>query len=141
MSHRRDFAAINGFNPFSLIPCPFRIPAHHSRRMKNPIPFLRHVALVEGVSFLVLLGIAMPLKYLANMPMAVKVAGWIHGVLFVLFCAALLRVMMNTNWSFARAAVVFIASLLPFGPFLIDRKMREWEKDPSALQADENAAG
>jgi integral membrane protein len=105
--------------------------------MKNshPVTPLRHIALVEGASFLVLMGIAMPLKYLAGMPMAVKVVGWIHGLLFVLFCFALLRVMMNTNWSFGRSAVVFIASLLPFGPFLIDRRMREWEKEPVVQEA------
>ncbi len=105
--------------------------------MKNPITFLRHTALVEGVSFLALLGVAMPLKYFAGLPMAVKVTGWIHGVLFVLFCFALLRVMMNTNWPLGRAAVVFIASLLPFGPFVLDRRMRQWEQDPSAFQQEE----
>jgi integral membrane protein len=100
--------------------------------MKNshPVTPLRHIALIEGVSFLILLGVAMPLKYLAGMPMAVKIVGWVHGLLFVLFCLALLRVMMSANWSFGRAALVFIASLLPFGPFLIDRRMREWEKEP-----------
>lgn len=107
--------------------------------MKNfhPVTPLRHIALVEGVSFLILLGIAMPLKYLAGMPMAVKIVGWVHGLLFVLFCFALLRVMMSTNWSFARGAMVFIASLLPFGPFLIDRRMREWEKEPVLDEAAE----
>ena len=103
----------------------------------HPVTSLRHLALVEGVSFLVLLGIAMPLKYLAGLPMAVKVVGWIHGLLFVLFCLALLRVMMATNWSFGRSAVVFIASLLPFGPFLLDRRMRDWEKEPVVQEAAE----
>lgn len=94
---------------------------------KNPIPALRRIALMEGVSFLVLLGIAMPMKYLAGMPMAVKIVGWAHGLLFVLFCAALWQTLNVTNWPLKRAALVFLAALLPFGPFVIDRRMRGWE--------------
>ena len=98
--------------------------------MKNTVSLLRRLTLLEGVSFLLLLGVAMPLKYFAGMPMAVKVFGWVHGLLFVSFCFALLRTMLITGWSFRRAATVFIASLLPFGPFVLDRRMREWEKEP-----------
>ena len=90
------------------------------------IQFLRRIALLEGGSFLLLLGIAMPLKYLAGLPMAVKVVGWAHGVLFMVFLYALLQVMLKTQWSLARCALVFVASVVPFGPFLLDRKMREW---------------
>jgi integral membrane protein len=98
--------------------------------MKNPVRLARHLALVEGVSFLILLGIAMPLKYAAGMPMAVKVVGWAHGMLFVAFCFALLHVMMTTNWTMKRGALVFVVSLLPFGPFFLDRRMRQWEAEP-----------
>ena len=97
--------------------------------MKNPIPFLRRIALIEAISFLVLLGIAMPLKYLAGQPLAVKVFGWAHGVLFIIFAFALLRTMMVARWSIGRAAAVFIAALLPFGPFIIDRRMRDYEAE------------
>lgn len=95
---------------------------------QNSVAYLRRIALLEGVSFLVLLGIAMPLKYLAGMPMAVKIVGWAHGLLFVILCAALLRVLMTTTWPLKRAVLVFIAALLPFGPFLLDRQMATWEK-------------
>ena len=94
--------------------------------MKNPVSFLRSVALLEAVSFLLLLFVAMPLKYGLGMPMAVKIMGSVHGGLFVLFCFALWRVLMTTNWPFSRAVLVFIASLLPFVPFFIDRRMRAW---------------
>ncbi|MHA3771134.1 DUF3817 domain-containing protein [Verrucomicrobiota bacterium sgz303538] len=97
--------------------------------MKNPIPFLRTVGHVEAISFLVLLGIAMPLKYLAGMPMAVKVVGWAHGVLFVTFGFALLRTMLVAKWSIARAAIVFIAAFLPFGPFVLDRRMTGYDEE------------
>jgi integral membrane protein len=95
----------------------------------NPIPFLRQIAFAEGVSFLVLLGIAMPLKYMAGMPLAVKIVGWLHGILFVIFCVALLRTWLAARWPVMRCAVIFIAALLPFGPFIADRRMAEWEED------------
>ena len=100
--------------------------------MNSPVPLLRRLALIEGISFLVLLFIAMPLKYSAHMPLAVKVTGWIHGVLFVAFSFALLRVMLVAKWPVGRCAMIFVAALLPFGPFVIDRRMAEWEKVPQA---------
>ncbi|MDB6003963.1 MAG: hypothetical protein JWR15_950 [Prosthecobacter sp.] len=99
--------------------------------MKHPVSFLRTVTLLEAISFLILLLVAMPLKYAWGMPVAVKIVGMTHGVLFVLFCIALYRVMMQTNWPFKRAALVFIASLLPFAPFFIDRRMRAWAAEDS----------
>ena len=84
---------------------------------------------MEGVSFLLLMFIAMPLKYLAGMPMAVKVVGWAHGILFVLFGMALLWTWIAARWPIARVTLVFIASLLPFGPFLIDRRMKTYEAE------------
>ena len=93
-----------------------------------PVPFLRKVALAEAVSYLVLLGIAMPLKYLAGQPLAVKITGMVHGALFVLFCGALLRVLLGSRWPFNRCAVVFVASFIPFLPFFLDRRMAEWER-------------
>ena len=71
----------------------------------------------------------MPLKYFAGVPIAVTVAGWIHGILFVLLCFALLRAMLHARWSLVRGAAVFIAALLPFGPFLIDRWLVRWEAE------------
>lgn len=88
---------------------------------------LRIVTLIEGVSFLLLLGVAMPLKYMADMPMAVKIAGWIHGLLFVALCYLLFRVTLEERWPLGRSAMVFIAALLPFGPFIIDRRMKHYE--------------
>jgi integral membrane protein len=97
--------------------------------VKSPIPALRSIALVEGVSFLLLIFIAMPLKYLAGIPLAVKLVGWAHGVLFMLLCLALLRVMLVANWPLGRGALVFIAALVPFGPFLIDRWFADYDAE------------
>lgn len=102
--------------------------------MQN-ISFLRRIALIEGVSFLLLLGIAMPLKYVWGQPLAVKLVGWAHGVLFVIFCWSLLQVMLHHNWSFKRAAIVFIASLVPFGPFILDKQMKAWETESTKPSA------
>ncbi|MCA9717748.1 MAG: DUF3817 domain-containing protein [Myxococcales bacterium] len=90
----------------------------------TPIGRLRGIGLLEGVSFLVLLGIAMPLKYLAGHPEAVMVAGWAHGVLFILYSLAILGVMNSTSWGIGRGALAFFAGLVPFGPFIHDRHLR-----------------
>ena len=103
--------------------------------MKNPIAALRKIALVEGLSYLVLLGIAMPLKYALDLPLAVKIVGWIHGVLFVWLCLLILLAMLRAGLSLARATAVFIASLLPFGPYVLDKRMVAWEKEFERQQA------
>lgn len=97
--------------------------------MNQAVSFLRKIAWWEAVSYLVLLLIAMPLKYMAGIPSAVKVVGSIHGLLFVVFCVAWLRVLITSRWPLGRAALVFVASLLPFAPFLLDLKLKEWAKD------------
>jgi integral membrane protein len=79
----------------------------------------------EGVSYLLLLFIAMPLKYLAGWPLAVKYVGWAHGVLFVAFCAAILLAGIRYKWSIWKMALFFIASLLPFGPFVAEKRLLE----------------
>jgi len=91
--------------------------------MKTAITRFRIIAIIEGVSFLLLLGIAMPLKYFADMPMAVKITGWIHGLLFILYVLALLQAGSSRRWSLEKMAFLFIASLLPFGPFMADGRV------------------
>ena len=93
--------------------------------MNNVIGRLRLIGLVEGTSFLVLLLIAMPLKYLAGMPMAVKVVGWAHGVLFVLYGVAALQAVQVSSWSVVRTLLVLLAAVVPGGPFLLDGWLRK----------------
>lgn len=95
--------------------------------MSDPIRFLRRVSFAEGVSYLVLLGIAMPLKYWAGQPWAVRIAGSIHGLLFVVFGLALLRVLISGRWPFLRLVGVFAASFVPFVPLWLDRRFEAWE--------------
>ena len=98
---------------------------------KSPVHVLRVLTLAEGTSFLVLLGIAMPLKYWAGLPLAVKIVGWVHGVLFLLFCFALARVFFCRRWPVFRVLFVFVAALLPFGPFVIDSRIQYYEDEKS----------
>jgi integral membrane protein len=90
------------------------------------LSWLRWVALVEAVSWLVLLGIAMPLKYWGGMPRAVSVVGMAHGALFMLLLWLLLRAHTEAKWSRARIGLLFAASLVPVWPFLLDRRVGQW---------------
>ena len=91
---------------------------------KTPIGRLRAIALIEGISYLILLGIAMPLKYFAEIPQAVRIAGSVHGVLFILFCLALAHVILQRPWPLLHSSLIFLSSLVPFGNFLIDSKLK-----------------
>lgn len=93
----------------------------------SSLNLFRKVALAEGISYIVLLFIAMPLKYWADMPLAVKYVGWAHGLLFVLYIACLLMAWQERKWSFLKVVMLFIASLLPFVPFYVEKKLKEEE--------------
>lgn len=84
---------------------------------------LRIIGLVEGLSFLVLLLIAMPLKYWADIPEVVTVVGGLHGILFVLYMLAVVHVWIKHRWSILKVAGAMLAAFLPFGPFVLDRKL------------------
>jgi len=89
---------------------------------------LRIIGLVEGVSFLVLLGIAMPLKYLAGVPRAVSVVGMAHGVLFILYVAALVHAHLTVRWPARRALTLLAAAVLPLGPFVVEGSLRREQR-------------
>lgn len=90
---------------------------------RTPIGALRLAGFAEGVSFLVLTLVAMPIKYLAHNPLPVRIAGMAHGVLFILLCILLIRVVADGLLSKRTAALVFVAALLPAGPFFADRRI------------------
>ena len=91
--------------------------------LKSTLGQFRVVAIAEGISFLVLLFIAMPLKYMAGMPLYVKYTGWLHGLLFISYLFLLIKVRSEHNWSLKKTAWAFIASLLPFGTFVLDKQI------------------
>ena len=86
---------------------------------------LRILGNIEGVSYLLLLGVAMPMKYYFEMPMAVKIVGMTHGVLFVAYCVLIALCLKRFNWTLKFGAYLFIATLIPFGTFVTDRKLRD----------------
>ena len=85
---------------------------------------LRIIGNIEGVSYLILLFIAMPLKYFYDMPLAVKITGMAHGLLFVVYCVLLAVCMKKFSWKLAFGIYLFIATLIPFGTFVTDRKLK-----------------
>lgn len=86
------------------------------------------IALLEGISYIFLLGIAMPIKYMAGNPAFVQYGGWVHGLLFVVYVILLIRLALRDEWKMGRIALAFFASLVPFAPFYLERKLKREAK-------------
>lgn len=86
------------------------------------IQALRITAILEGISYLSLFGLSMPLKYWANIPEPNIYIGYAHGVLFILFLVLALVITFERKWGLRRFIILFLASLLPFGTFYADKK-------------------
>ena len=91
--------------------------------LKTNLGRLRLLGLIEGISYLLLLGICMPLKYVWDMPQFTYPVGLAHGVLFVAYCFWVLIVGMEKKWSFTVIFLALAASLLPFATFVADAKL------------------
>lgn len=85
----------------------------------------RWISLIEGISFLVLLLIAMPLKYVFDMPLMVKYVGWAHGILFIVYIYMVFPTAHKLNWNFSRTFLALMASILPFGPYIFNRNLKK----------------
>lgn len=85
------------------------------------------IGIAEGVSFLVLLLIAMPMKYLLHIPEAVKFMGWIHGALFVTFIYFAFEVMGTFKKNFSWFLKALAAAFIPCGTFIFDRQLKKEE--------------
>jgi len=96
--------------------------------MNKKLFWLRKAGIAEGISFLILMGIAMPLKYFFQQPMAVTIVGWIHGVLFILFLSLAWEFKTDRDKNLKWFATAFAAALLPAGTFFFDRKLKQEEK-------------
>jgi integral membrane protein len=95
----------------------------------NSIRNLRIIGILEGISYLVLLAIAMPLKYAYGMPEVVKYTGWAHGVLFMAYIPAVFLARKSMNWNLIWTMLALAASLIPFGTFLLDKYLVKREKE------------
>lgn len=84
---------------------------------------LRLLAFVEGVSFLILLFVTMPLKYAFDIPGPNKVFGMVHGLLFVLYVLAVVQAKIERDWTIKKTLLALVASVIPFGTFWADVKL------------------
>jgi integral membrane protein len=107
-----------------LLPIPF-----NQLQMKTTIRNLRIIGISEGISFLVLLLIAMPLKYYVGFPLAVKYVGWIHGILFIAYILAVFFSIKAMRWGWFAVLVALGASLLPLGTFVLDRQLKRRQQE------------
>ena len=104
--------------------------------LKTPLGHLRIITFAEGISYLVLLFVAMPLKYFAGYPSAVRSFGMIHGVLFVIFVLYVVICLIKYRWGISKAAIIFVASLIPFANFYVDRHYLHPDYDRLNSQTD-----
>jgi len=103
--------------------------------MNKKLSWLRKAGIAEGISFLVLICIAMPLKYFFELPIAVKICGWVHGILFITFLSLAWEVKTDRKKSFKWFVTAFLAAIIPTGTFFFDKKLKE-EETISSTQAD-----
>jgi integral membrane protein len=89
------------------------------------INIYRRIAIIEGISYLILLFIAMPIKYILDISEPVKYFGWIHGVLFLVYMVILIIASIKYRWSLKRIAIYLIGSVLPFVPFILDKNLKK----------------
>jgi len=90
--------------------------------MRKSLFLLRCFAVLEGFSLLILLFVAMPLKYYFNDPFMVKTVGMAHGLLFISYSFTLLLTHLQLSWKLTNTLVAFAASFVPFGTFYADSK-------------------
>lgn len=98
-------------------------------KLSTAIWRFRLIAFLESLSYIFLLFIPMPLMYGFNIPEAEKYIGWIHGLFFVLYQLALIQNAIPLRWNIIKILGAFIASLLPFGTFVLDVKLLKPEED------------
>ncbi len=91
--------------------------------IKTNLGILRVLAYLEGISFLLLLGVGMPLKYMCEMPKPNMIIGMTHGILFLAYCAWVVIVRSEQKWNTAKTFWALLASFLPFGTFVADVKL------------------
>lgn len=96
--------------------------------LSTTIGRLRLTGILEGLSFIILLAIAMPLKYLAGKPEMVSIVGMAHGVLFVLYIFLTVQGKFQYTWQWKKMFLLWIASVVPFGTFYADYRVLRYEQ-------------
>ena len=90
--------------------------------MFSTINIFRIIALLEGISYILLLGIATPVKYFLEEPKFVKLLGMPHGLLFIAYIAFAFLLRKEFAWNNKEFGIILLASIIPFGTFYIDKK-------------------
>lgn len=90
--------------------------------LENQIRVFRWISILEGISFLVLLFLAMPLKYFFDLPQMVQVVGMAHGLLFIAYVMGAFWMYRPLNWRRRTLIIALVCSVVPFGPFYIENK-------------------
>jgi integral membrane protein len=94
----------------------------------------RRIGFAEGISFLLLMGVAMPLKYALGIRIAVKIMGWIHGTLFIAYVTLARQIAREQRWPSRQERLAYLSAVLPFGTFVFDHKfLRPPELAPKGL--------
>lgn len=93
------------------------------KKLNLSVKQFKIVAILEGASFLILLGIAMPLKYIFDLPATTQVVGMAHGILFIAYVLMVVLIRKQLDWNRKVTLLALTASVLPFGPFVVDRKL------------------
>jgi len=86
------------------------------------VKLFKYIALLEGISLLLLLFFAMPMKYIYELPIYVKVIGMAHGLLFIAYIALAVMLKIEEKWPIKKFVIVCIASIVPFGTFYVEKK-------------------
>lgn len=93
----------------------------------TPIRLLRIAGIADGVSLLVLLLIAMPLKYAADLPMAVTIVGSLHGGIFCIYVLTIIYAAIRIRWNILWSIAAFLVAFIPIGNFILDRNLAKIE--------------
>jgi integral membrane protein len=80
------------------------------------------IALLEGVSFIIMMLIGMPLKYIGGNDIIIKYLGMPHGLLFVTYVVFAFLLQGDMKWNTKDMAIILLGSLIPFGTFYVDKK-------------------
>lgn len=91
--------------------------------------FFKYLAIIEGYSFLLILFITMPLKYLAGMGMPNKIIGMAHGILFLSYLVVAVLVAQEKKWHIKDTLIVMVMSVIPFGTFWMEKEYLEEVKE------------
>lgn len=97
--------------------------------LKTPIGLLRVACFIEGLSYLVMLFIAMPLKYFMHIPEVVSVVGMIHGIIIIIYVIIVTYVSIVIRWSIGWILGSLIVTFIPFGNFFLDAKLRRFKNE------------